>query len=191
MEPDGARVGVWFSTLISAFTFKPQYAVGFATILFAVLVGMVFFIGNRNDGGIDKVAQYESFGDIDLNLPDAPKPSTTPKIVKDHPRKVIRSDNPKVNANALLAGEKSYLNAIASLEKAIVEQSDLSMRPTLRAEYERNLAVVDKAIAETQKQARRNPKDQSAAQLLYASYQSKLDLLNAVSNQNQFYASLR
>jgi hypothetical protein len=159
-------------------------------VLFAVLVGVVFFTSNQNESGINKVARFERISDIELNLPDAPKPIG---IKVDNPKPKVHRviSKPKVNPNAPLAGEKSYLNAIASLEKAIVEQSDLSMRPTLRVEYERNLAVVDKAISETQKQARRNPKDQSAAQLLYASYQSKLDLLNAVSNQNQLYASLR
>jgi hypothetical protein len=195
IEPKTSRVGEWFSTLVSAFTFKPQYALGFASVLFAIMVGAVLFISNKQNENLNALTNYKESSDIpgEISVISKPTSSHTPKVIENKSQKVrhVVKKSSTNNFNAPLAGEKSYLNAIASLEKAIVEQSDLSMRPTLLAEYQRNLAVVDKAIAETQKQARRNPKDQSAAQLLYASYKSKLDLLNAVSNQNQLYASLR
>jgi hypothetical protein len=57
------------------------------------------------------------------------------------------------------------------------------MKPSLRAEYERNLAIVDQAIDSTRRAARRNPNDPDASEFLYSSYQSKLDLLSAVAEQ--------
>jgi hypothetical protein len=56
------------------------------------------------------------------------------------------------------------------------------MRPGLQAEYERNLALVDRAIAETRSAAKSNPNDPDAAEFMFAAYQSKLDLLNQVAD---------
>jgi hypothetical protein len=85
----------------------------------------------------------------------------------------------------LLPGEKSYLKAIASLDTAIKASGDGAMRPTLRAEYERNLQVVDEAIAQTRVMAQRNPNDKDATDFLLSAYQSKVDLLNTVAEQAQ------
>jgi hypothetical protein len=82
-----------------------------------------------------------------------------------------------------LPGEKGYLNAIASLSGA-VKQGSVTLKPTMVAEYERNLAIVNKAIEETRQTARQNPQDKDAVAFLYASYQSKVDLLNAVADQS-------
>ena len=84
-----------------------------------------------------------------------------------------------------LPGEESYLEAIASLSKAIEAGGDVALRPSLRTEYERNLAVVDQAIDATRRVARRNPKDQDATDLLFAAYQNKVDLLSAIADQTQ------
>ncbi len=84
----------------------------------------------------------------------------------------------------LLPGERSYLQAIASLDSAInATGGKNALRPTLRVEYERNLAVVDQAIAATRAAARRDPRDPDASQFLLAAYQSKVDLLNTVAEQ--------
>ena len=84
----------------------------------------------------------------------------------------------------LLPGERSYLQAIASLDSAInANGGKNALRPTLRVEYERNLAVVDQAIAATRAAAKRDPRDPDASQFLLAAYQSKVDLLNTVAEQ--------
>jgi len=85
----------------------------------------------------------------------------------------------------LLPGEKSYLKAIASLDTAIKASGDNGLRPTLRAEYERNLQVVDEAIAQTRVVAQSNPNDKDAADFLFSAYQSKVDLMNTVAEQAQ------
>ena len=56
------------------------------------------------------------------------------------------------------------------------------MRPALQVEYERNLAVVDRAIAATRSAAKSNPNDPDAADFMFAAYQSKVDLLNTIAD---------
>ena len=94
----------------------------------------------------------------------------------------------RVNANQsvakvkLLPGERSYLKQIASLDTTIKSESARPMRPGLQVEYERNLALVDRAIAATRSAAKSNPNDPDAVEFMFAAYQSKLDLLNQVAD---------
>jgi hypothetical protein len=81
----------------------------------------------------------------------------------------------------LLPGERSYLQAIARLDSTI-KQNKAPMRPSLQVEYERNLAVVDRAIAATRNAAKSNPNDTDAADFMFAAYQSKVDLLNTIAD---------
>jgi len=81
----------------------------------------------------------------------------------------------------LLPGERSYLQAIARLDSTIKSNKN-AMRPSLQVEYERNLAVVDRAIAATRSAAKSNPNDSDAADFMFAAYQSKVDLLNTIAD---------
>ncbi|MDQ3651863.1 MAG: zf-HC2 domain-containing protein [Acidobacteriota bacterium] len=96
--------------------------------------------------------------------------------------------NVKATDVALLPGEGEYLRTINSLSKVVERGGDESLRPALRADYERNVAVIDKAISETRRAVRRNPKDRDAAEFLFAAYQNKIDLMNAVADQPQVAA---
>jgi Putative zinc-finger len=94
--------------------------------------------------------------------------------------------------DALLPGERSYLTAIASLTTNLEAGGDgRGLKPSLRVEYERNLAVVDQAIEATRSAARSNPNDDDAANFLLTAYQSKVDLLNTVADQARLSASAR
>ena len=81
----------------------------------------------------------------------------------------------------LIPGERSYLQAIARLDSTI-QSNKKSMRPALQVEFERNLAVVDRAIAATRSAAKSNPNDPDAADFMFAAYQSKVDLLNTIAD---------
>lgn len=81
----------------------------------------------------------------------------------------------------LLPGERSYLQTIARLDSTI-NGNKKAMRPSLQVEYERNLAVVDRAIAATRSAAKSNPNDPDAADFMFAAYQSKVDLLNTIAD---------
>lgn len=87
-----------------------------------------------------------------------------------------------------LPGEKDYMAAIASLDKTIKMGGDASLKPSLRIDYERNLAILDGAIEQTRKVAARNPKDKDAVGFLMSAYQSKVELLTKVADQAQVSA---
>ena len=80
-----------------------------------------------------------------------------------------------------MPGERSYLKTIAALDSTI-KSGKKAMRPALQVEYERNLALVDRAIAATRSAAKRNPNDPDAADFMFAAYQSKVDLLNTIAD---------
>ena len=81
----------------------------------------------------------------------------------------------------LLPGERAYLKTIAKLDSTIQANKKL-MRPSLQVEYERNLAVVDRAIAATRSAVKKNPNDPDTADFMFAAYQSKVDLLNTIAD---------
>ena len=116
-------------------------------------------------------------------------PTGTPHNLAAPRRAVIRSSARKEGnakgADVLLPGEDGYLNAIASLTDAIESNLSEALSPSLRAEYERNLAVVDQAITTTRTTAKHNPNDPEAAQFMFSAYQSKIELLNAVADQRE------
>ncbi|MFZ0062439.1 MAG: zf-HC2 domain-containing protein [Pyrinomonadaceae bacterium] len=85
----------------------------------------------------------------------------------------------------LLPGERSYLQTIAKLDSTI-NASDRPMRPALQAEYQRNLALVDRALAATRDAAKKNPNDPYAAEFMMAAYQNKVNLLNTVAEARTF-----
>ena len=100
-----------------------------------------------------------------------------------HPVKATTAlkSTPKPEAVKLIPGERSYLQAIARLDSTI-KANKKTMRPSLQVEYERNLAVVDRAIAATRSAAKSNPNDPDAADFMFAAYQSKVDLLNTIAD---------
>ena len=104
------------------------------------------------------------------------------------PRKPVPGSN---NSNGPLPGEESYVKTIASLSSSVDNEKDSVMRPSERISYERDMAVVDDAITKMKSEVRKNPKNDSAKQVLYASYQNKIDLLNSVSQKQELMASLR
>ena len=75
--------------------------------------------------------------------------------------------------------ESQYQKAFPKLNEAIKAQAPL--RPSLRVEYEYNLAMINNDIINTRQIARKNPRDTLAAQSMLAAYQSKIDLMNQVA----------
>lgn len=90
-------------------------------------------------------------------------------------------DDRRAKASALIPGERSYLETITNLTGVIENDGNAPLNPSLQTEYQRSLAIVDRAIAETRLAAQDNPNDTETARLLYAAYQSKIDLLSAVA----------
>lgn len=113
----------------------------------------------------------------EIPVTSAPK-NVAPRNVKFVPASTA---TPRPTPVKLIPGERSYLQAIAKLDSTI-NSNNRRMRPALQAEYERNLAVVDRAIAATRSAAKSNPNDPDAADFMFAAYQSKVDLLNTIAD---------
>jgi hypothetical protein len=107
-----------------------------------------------------------------------------PKIIKNSP---VRN----ADLNAPLVEERLYLDAINDLSQTVASSDETAMRPSFRVEYEQNAAMIDKAIEKMQRQVRRNPNDENAKRILFASYQNKIDLLNTVAEKSQLMATIR
>jgi hypothetical protein len=112
------------------------------------------------------------------------RPRTAPAVA-------LRSDRSSpVSATGYMEGEESYLKTISSLARTIEEQKDAVLRPSERVAYERDMAVVNDTIARMRQEVKRNPRNETAKQVLYSSYQIKIDLLNSVSQKEELVASL-
>lgn len=98
---------------------------------------------------------------------------------------------PTVTTLEYIPGEDSYVKTIATLKSSLDGAKDLNMKPSARFAVEKDLAVIDDAIRRMQAEVRKNPKNEAAKQVLFTSYQNKIDLLNSVSERNELMASIR
>ena len=199
----------FLGSLANVFSFNSQRNLGFASLAVVLAFGAIFAIVNLRKSEVpsqttDSTEVLASApSNTDKAVPSNPDNSVkevasngTPAVVSDQrsARRVAistsntsrRSTAPKVapvvsNHVQLLPGERSYLQAIARLDSTI-NQNKKAMRPSLQVEYERNLAVVDRAIAATRNAAKSNPNDPDAADFMFAAYQSKVDLLNTIAD---------
>jgi hypothetical protein len=197
-----------FNAFISSLlSFGTQRTLGFASLVmllaFATIFGLLKFRTNtptqppvaKNTtpavkNGNDVVATSTPVG-TEIQTPRvlAPVQSGKPDRSYKSPRftraKFTNKTNSAPTTEAepvkLLPGERAYLKTIAKLDSTIQANKKL-MRPSLQVEYERNLAVVDGAIAATRSAAKKNPNDPDTADFMFAAYQSKVDLLNTIAD---------
>jgi len=192
----------WFQSLSDLFSFSPQrsfaYAglvvvLAFATI-FAVIRWRHVTVSPKDTLAIAPNVQPKS-APVPIATPDellAVRPSTPTAVTATLSGPITRvrklrpvtpqlagTNQPAVK---LMPGERSYLKTIAALDSTIKSKGSRPMRPALQAEYERNLALVDRALAATRTAAKNNPNDPDAAEFMFAAYQSKVDLLNTVAD---------
>jgi hypothetical protein len=195
-----AGLAGFFSGLLN---FGTQRTLGYASlavvIAFAAIVGIVKLTSTPDQSVTKDQVATKTTGDTvkkeevataaKKEEPTVPpiEISTTPTKAPTigTPRKEYRSvpvsTAPKPAQVKLIPGERSYLQAIARLDSTI-KSNGKSMRPALQAEYQRNLVVVDRAIAATRSAAKSNPNDPDAADFMFAAYQSKVDLLNTIAD---------
>lgn len=186
----------FFRSLGGLLTFLPQRTLGYASLAlilaFAALFGLVKF--NSRKAPVQQVASTPVSApattvarvDVQPEVPSAPATQVqTGTPVAERPThravKKVPVAPQKQEPVKLLPGERTYLQTIAKLDSAIKSEKK-AMRPALQVEYERNLAVVDRAIAATRNAAKSNPTDPDAADFMFAAYQSKVDLLNTIAD---------
>ena len=195
------KVGL-FASLANVFSFNSQRNLGYASLVVVLAFGAIIGVVKFRQGQVQPPTT-----DSQATVTSTPIPPQTPEVgsrgnqqlasnvgdesVTPPSRPVVkpsvgrRTTTPKANTATnhveLIPGERSYLQAIARLDSSI-KQNKNSMRPSLQVEYERNLAVVDRAIAATRNAAKSNPSDPDAADFMFAAYQSKVDLLNTIAD---------
>jgi hypothetical protein len=118
------------------------------------------------------------------------RPQTEEKnIGKDS--KPIKKGQPtlRVEQPQFIDGEETYVKTITTLAKNVEGDKLNNIRPSSRINYEKNMAIVDDAITKMRKQIRKNPKDETAKEILFASYQNKIDLLNSMNEKSELIAT--
>jgi hypothetical protein len=89
-----------------------------------------------------------------------------------------------------LPGEESYIKTIDELQQSITVQN-ASMKASGQVAFQRDLAVVDDAIEKMRNVVQKNPRNQAARQILYSSYQDKIDLLKSSAQRDELIASVQ
>jgi len=117
------------------------------------------------------------------------------QLIKGQKPNVIINRNPKSpvevesrTSGENLLGEESYIKTIATLEKTVDSRKDEVLRASARFAFERDLAVTDDAIKKMKAELGKNPKNEAAKDVLRASYQNKIDLLNSVAEKTELMA---
>ncbi|QQS33416.1 MAG: zf-HC2 domain-containing protein [Acidobacteriota bacterium] len=201
------RLGHIFSTVFMS----PSMAVSAAMIL-AVTAAAVLFLRSPDAGEVVKRAPAVAGSSTGRNSErTASEPETdaqyqdrsVPKVVMTSARRsasapafekaVFRSGNASaaIRNEAFINGEEVYLKTISAMRPTVDNNKDGVLSTAERIAYERELAVIEDSISRTKKELKRNPKSESARQVLLASYQNKIDLLNSVVQREELIASLR
>ncbi|MEQ1645437.1 MAG: zf-HC2 domain-containing protein, partial [Pyrinomonadaceae bacterium] len=182
--------------LVSVGLMNPSVAVAASLV---IVVG-VFAAVWMNRGQVN--VEFPS-NEIVASNPNSSTTSPSPSkniTVSDVPDTVVSADAPRIERAAFkaeprrmtvapavvrtsstsfadpLAGESSYVSTISTLSKTVEDKKDGVLRPSQRVAFERDMAMVDDSIAKMRKEVKRNPKNETARQVLYSSYQNKIDL---------------
>ena len=210
-ESSASRLRAWWAAFTTSFAFNPRYVGAFATFILAIALTVTLTMLRPKpappESSVAGGTPIKPLDKVDSIVSNPPAPSSnenrnggpTGSIRVNYPaqRRIHRSAATEATtkpiesqqAAPLLPDEKSYLTTIATLDAAIKAQGQAALPPTLRAEFERNLAVVDEAIIATRVAARRNPKDADVQEFLRAAYQNKVELLTTVADQTQYIAA--
>jgi hypothetical protein len=106
-------------------------------------------------------------------------------------RRPVQVPNMEYASSEYLPGEESYVKTISDLKQNVDSQKDAVLTPSSRVSYERDMAVVNDSISRMREVVRRNPRNQAARQVLYSSYQDKIDLMNSVAQREEMMARLK
>lgn len=181
-----------------------------------MVVGMLAVVWNMNpsvstdgpivaDANVKIDAAPPSTESAPVTVVDAAIPTSvkSPAFVKTNlpEKEIVRTINadyrvgPKspssVPASAqYLPGEESYIKTIGELQQGVTVQN-ASLSASSQVAFARDMAVVDDSIKKMRDVVRKNPRNQAAKQVLYSSYQDKIDLLRSSAQSNELMASLQ
>ncbi len=202
-EKRSGVVAAFFNSISALFSLAPGRTLGYASLVVVMAFGLIL--------GLMKLRTPAPVKDLSTAIAGADAVKPPANIGKEpgttEPVKTVTvgptSRNPATNKNSkpngpvaprppavkLIPGERSYLQTIAKLDSTIKSAGNKTMRPALQVEYEKNLAVVDRAIAATRRAAKSNPNDPDAADFMFAAYESKVNLLNTIADARVYNRS--
>lgn len=199
----GERLG-WLSSIkvLLAHVSMPTMA-AFASIVF-IAAAFAFFLSNQPDPAmvalgtrlgpavIGPVSASPRGDEVVERVTPAPEEirAVRADLVRREPTRVAADRDFAVRVRAI-DGEAQYVQTISKLERSVNDNKDALLSPSARFEYEKNLAVINDAIRRTRDEVRRDPKSGIARQVLFNSYQNKIDLLNSVNERGVLMASIR
>jgi len=147
----------------------------------------------RTNSSLPAPATAVSVVPTDVVEPPAAAPQVQRAAMRTEPRRFAASPaiyRPNPYADTA-SGEATYVSTISTLSRTVEDKMDGVLRPSQRIAFERDMAVDDDAIAKMKKEVNRNPKNETARQVLYSSYQNKIDLLNSVAQKEELVASIK
>lgn len=188
------------SSVSNLFAFTPQRALGYASLMLIVGFGLIMGMmrwqtvpTTSTDSVVATAAPAPSPAPTTAPPVNSGPPSSEPNGRKSTvpnerrqrgsaiaARTASRPNESRANHVKLLPGERSYLQTIAQLDSTIKAEK-ATMKPGVQAEYQRNLAFVDRTLAVARTAAKSNPNDPDATEFMFSAYQSKVDLLNTVA----------
>jgi hypothetical protein len=201
-EKKSGVVAALFNSISALFTLGSGRALGYASLIVLLAFGLILGLMKLRTPAPMQVTGNNIASSTAVAPPvkiaDQPGPTTPGKTETVEPnRSVVTNRNSKSGrsivakppAVKLIPGERSYLQTIAKLDSTIRSAGNKTMRPALQVEYEKNLAVVDRAIAATRRAAKSNPNDPDAADFMFAAYESKVNLLNTIADARVYNRS--
>jgi hypothetical protein len=201
-EKKSGVVAALFNSISALFTLGSGRALGYASLIVVLAFGLILGLMKLRPTPVqhqspaiasnDTVTPPATVGkgpgtkEPDKTVTAAPTSRNVPTNKNSTPSRRVVARPPAVK---LIPGERSYLQTIAKLDSTIRSAGNKTMRPALQVEYEKNLAVVDRAIAATRRAAKSNPNDPDAADFMFAAYESKVNLLNTIADARVYNRS--
>jgi len=168
--------------LVTASLASPSIAVAALVVILFGVFATVFVERDRVTGPDSPVAYAPAKNETTPRLSEpiiaSNSPASTPgSMVTELPRRsekpvyvaasykpakrsdIKASPGPTVVNASYIPGEESYVKTIATLNKTVDNQKDDVLRPSERVSYERDMAVVDDAIAKMKKRGSKEPKE--------------------------------
>lgn len=213
-----SRTSIWqrLAAFVSTAFMSPSFA-GAAGIVMVVALGAV--VWNFNSGASSSSDTTIASGPVQIQpIVEQPSKSVEPtafeqastnsnqerrvkesQLPEDEVQRIIKANfvqrGPKpvnaVPASArYLPGEESYIKTINDLEQSVTAQN-ASLSASGQVAYAKDIAVVDDSIRKMREVVKKNPRNQAARQILYSTYQDKIDLLKASAGRGEMMASLQ
>jgi hypothetical protein len=101
-------------------------------------------------------------------------------------RRAVEPDH-QANGSPSIIEEYNMDDTVSGLNQAVValglayDQKKEELDPTIVSELDRNIGVIDKAIAECQQALKNDPRNDQAAEFLVVAYEKKIDLLKQIT----------